>query len=489
MGLLKTGIKGVAWTTVSVVTRSIVSMLQITILTKLLVKSDFGIVAIASLFIGFTQIFLDLGISTGIMHKQDTTAEQYSSLFWLNIMTGGILTTILCTFVAPVAARMYNEPILVKILSLLSLTVFFSSLGAQHRTMQQKEMRFHYISMVEISSSILTFLVAVLLAKSGFRVFSLVYSTLFNAVYSNMVFLIIGLSKDRNLSFHFNFIETIPFLKIGLYSVGAHILDYFSREIDTIIISAAFGKETLGLYSLCKKIVQMLYGITNQILVKVITPIFAKIQNDIDVITNTYYDIIESISLANFPIYFLIAIFAKGTLNFLYGSQYQDGALLLSLLAIHLGSLSSASPTGCLQISLGRTDVGFYWTIIRIFLNSLATYIGSRFSIEGIVLSLFIIVKIITPISWWITVRPLIGGKFFEYFMKSFKPLCFAALLSLPYYYLFNSEINIVKMVLISCVYMTMYIVLIFVLFRQASIVKMLKYQIFSHIFKNKENM
>ena len=120
MGLLKTGIKGVAWTTVSVVIRSIVSMLQITILTKLLVKSDFGIVAIASLFIGFTQIFLDLGISAGIMHKQDTTSEQYSSLFWLNIMTGILLTTILCTVVAPIAARMYKEPILMKFIHIMN---------------------------------------------------------------------------------------------------------------------------------------------------------------------------------------------------------------------------------------------------------------------------------------------------------------------------------------------------------------------------------
>lgn len=478
MGLLNIGIKGVAWTTISVVTRSIVSMLQITILTKFLSKSDFGIVAIASLFIGFTQIFLDLGISTGIMHKQDTTPEQYSSLFWLNIMMGILLTTALCLVAAPIVAKMYKEPVLIKILTLLSLTIFFASLGAQHRTMQQKEMRFHYISLVEITSSVLTFIIAAISAKCGLGVFSLVYSTLFNTIYSNMVFLIIGLSKDRNLRFHFCFRETLPFLRIGVYSVGAHVLDYFSREIDTIIISAAFGKEILGLYSLCKKIVQMLYSITNQILVKVITPIFAKLQSNIQVITNTYYNIIEAISLINFPIYFLIAIFSTGILNFLYGTQYQDGSLLLSCLAIHFGALSSSTPTGCLQISLGRTDVGFYWTLVRIVLNSCATYIGSLFSIEAIVVCLFVANKIISPLSWRITVYPLIKGRFWQYFSKSFYPLCVTFAFSAPFFWLCRGETNILKILVAGIVFGLLYIAMVRIVFKKTYLVQ----QIISYV-------
>ena len=226
MGLLKTGIKGMAWTTLSIVVRSVVSLLQITILTRFLDKADFGLVAIATVFIGFTQLFLDLGISVGIMHKQDTTPKVYSSLFWLNILMGVLLTAILCV-ISPLAAKMYDEPSLTRILIFLSCTVFFASVGAQHRTMQQKEMRFQYISIVEIVSSILTFCVAVYTASHGYGVYSLVYSTLFNAVFSNLVFLGIGLIKDKNISFHFNFRETIPFLRIGVFSIGSNVLDYF----------------------------------------------------------------------------------------------------------------------------------------------------------------------------------------------------------------------------------------------------------------------
>ena len=55
-------ISGLGWTTASSLARNIVSLLQITILTRLLAKSDFGIIAIANLFISFTTMFLDMGI-------------------------------------------------------------------------------------------------------------------------------------------------------------------------------------------------------------------------------------------------------------------------------------------------------------------------------------------------------------------------------------------------------------------------------------------
>lgn len=473
MGLKDAGVKGMAWTTVSVVVRSVVSLLQITILTRFLEKAEFGIVAIATVFIGFTQIFLDLGISVGIMHKQDTTPKVYSSLFWLNIITGAFLSAILC-LVSPLASRAYSEPTLTNILILLSLSVFFSALGAQHRTMQQKKMRFQYISIIEILSSILTFCVAVYTACHGLGVYSLVFSTLFNAVFSNTVFLCVGLYKDRNISFHFNLKETFPFLKIGVFSIGSHILDYFSREIDTIIISATFGMETLGVYNLCKKIVMMLYSIVNQILVKVMTPIFAKLQKSVDVMRNALYDIMEGICLFNFPVYYLVAILATGILNYLYGAQYADNSFLLTLLAIHYGKMSAGSASGCVQVAMGRTDVGFYWTVIRIAVYSLAVWIGSFFSIELIIISLIIVNLLISPVSWSITIKPLVKGRFWDYFMISFKPFCYTLLISLPFYYLFGKTIQIGWMIVCVLCFMLVYSGMVSLLYRKSFFVQSL---------------
>ena len=402
--MLRKTAQGMVWTTTSTIVRSVVSLLQVAILTRFLEKSDFGIVAIASLFLGFTQIFLDLGISAGIIHKQDTTPKQYSSLFWLNIIMGVLLTTILCAC-SPLVAKAYKEPELVKIISLLSLTVLFSAIGSQHRTVQQKKLRFKYISLVEIITSILSLVLAVALAYLNYGVYSLVYANLFHAASAGMVFLGIGLYHDRNISFHFKLSETYDYLKIGIFSIGSHILDYFSRELDIMIISATLGKETVGVYSLCKKLVLAVYGAVNPVLTKVITPIFAMIQNEKGRIQKLYYDITQSLAIINMPIYCLISIFSMGILEYLYGEQYLDGTMVLAFVSLTYGVNTTANPVGSLQIAMGRTDLGLYWTIVRIVATAVAIYFGAWFGINGLALSLLILTLVVNPVFWKITIH------------------------------------------------------------------------------------
>lgn len=460
MSLLSTAINGMAWTTVSTIVRSVVSLLQVSILTNYLEKSEFGIVAICTLFIGFSQIFLDLGFSIGIIHKQNITSKQYSSLFWLNIFLGIILTIVLC-LISPLIANIYDEASLNVILPLLSLTILFSSVGNQHRTVQQKQMRFKYISIIEITTSLLTLVIAIILVTNGYGIYSLVFSTLFNILFSNILFFTIGIYKDKNISFYFSFRDTYPFLRIGMFSVGTQILDYFSREIDIIFISATLGKDTLGVYSLCKKLVLAVYSAINPILTKVLSPMLASIQENIDRVRKVYYNLTETIAIINFSIYFLIAIFSYAILIFIYGKEYAEAALLLSLLAIYYGYLSTGNPIGSLQTALGRTDTGFYWTFFRITLNALALFLGTMNSIEGAVISLFIVNFMSQPLFWNIVVKPLIGGNFWEYLSKVLKPFLIVTMCAIPFYFISYNMDNVIAIILLSILFLIIYIGLI----------------------------
>lgn len=472
MGLLRETAKGVAWTTASTIVRSVVSLLQVAILTRFLEKSDFGIVAIASLFLGFTQLFLDMGISAGIMHKQDTTPKQYSSLFWLNIIMGVLLTAILCAC-SPLVAKAYKEPELIKIISLLSFTILFSALGSQHRTIQQKKMRFKYISLVEIITAVLSLILAVVLAYWQYGVYSLVYANIFHTASAGLLFLGIGLYHDRNISFHFRLSETYDYLKIGVFSIGSQVLDYFSRELDTLIISATLGKEVTGMYSLCKKLVVSIYGAVNPILTKVITPIFALFQKEKERIRQLYFDIVESMALINMPIYCLIAIFATGILKYLYGDQYMDGSLVLAFTSLTYGLNSTGNPVGSLQIALGRTDSGFYWTIIRIIATSIAIFIGAQFGINTIALSLLILNFVVNPLFWRITIKPLIGGRYGDYFKISLL-ICSAVItFASPLFFLCHNMTSVVLCISVGFLFFVFYSFMLIQFFPGVYVVKL----------------
>ena len=474
MGLIKTAAKGIAWTTISTIVRSLISILQVSILTRYLQKSDFGIVAIATLLIGFIQIFLDLGLSVGIMHKRDTTKDEYSSLFWLNVFCG-IFLTIIIALISPLIASFYKEPSLTRIVTLLGFSMLFSSLGSQHRTIQQKLMRFKTISIVEIIASFFTILAAVLLAINGYGIYSLVYSTLINVFISNILFLIIGLRKDNNISFHFAIRDTYPYIKIGVYSLGTQILDFVSRELDVFIISTSLGKDILGAYSLCKRLILALYNALNPILMKVLTPILSTLQDDNNRLKGIYYKIIESIALINYPIYCLIAIFAYAILSILYGNDYSEYWIILGLLSVYYAYLSTGNPVGALQTALGRTDTGFYWTMCRIVIYGITIYVGSFWGMMAIIIGLIISNFIFAPLAWKITIKPLIGGRFWEFFKIGFIPWILTILYSSPFILLFAKQKNIIVCIVISVVYLGLYLSFLLIQKREIYIVGLLK--------------
>ena len=474
MDVLKTTAKGIAWTTASTIVKSVVSLVQVSILTRFLVKGDFGLVAIANLFIGFTQIFVEMGLSAGIMHRNDTTREQYSSLFWLNVFTGALLTGILC-LIAPLVANAYNEPELARVLIMLSFCIFFSSLGIQHRIVQQKHMRFKSIALVEISTALLSLVLAIVLAVKGAGVYSLVYSSLFHSLSAGLLFLAIGLIKDNNISFHFRLSDTYDYLKIGVYSMGSQILDYFSRESDTLIISATLGKETVGVYSLCKKLVLSVYNSVNPIFNRVLTPVIAALQEDKQRVKNLYLTITETLALMNMPVYCLIAIFAAGILNCIYGAQYLDGAIVLMFLSLSYGVNAPASLTGPLQTATGRTDLGFYWTFCRVALTIVTVFLGSRYGINAIAVALFVLTLLTNPVIWRITIKPIINCSYWEYLSRSVVIGLIIIAYSAPFYFLFGQWMNVPACLGIGVGYTVLFVALVYLLFPSSYPVKLAK--------------
>lgn len=271
---------------------------------------------------------------------------------------------------------------------------------------------------------------------------------------------------------HFNLKETYPFLKIGSFQLGSAVMDYFSREIDIIFIGSAFGKETVGLYSLCKKIVMIIYATVNPIFTNVITPLLAKLQSGKEYLQNIYLKIVESLSIINFPIYILVSIFSFGIITILYGEQYNNGSFILSILAINYGLLSASNPIGSLQVALGRTDIGFYWTIYRIISTSIIVYIGSLFNVEVLVTFLLVLTLINTIIMWRMQIFVMIKISAKHYFEKIFIPFLISLSIAIPMYLIFKNTTSLISIIIISSAYLISYSVIVYLSLKNAYIVK-----------------
>ena len=405
---------GLGWTTASTILRNLVGLLQIAILTRFLAKGDFGIVAVANLFVAFTGMFLDMGISAGIIHRQNITNKEYSSLFWLNIIFGLLLTSVLY-FLAPIFASSYDSDDLVSVIRLICFTIMLNAIGTQQRTFCQKKTYFKRIAVIECIANICIFSVALISAMLGCGVYSLAYSTLAGAMILNLSHFVMGLIKDSRLSFHFSVRETIPFLKIGIYQVGSQILDFFTRELDIIIVSSTLGLEFLGVYNIAKRVPTALYSFIQPIVGRVFTPLFAEMSSDMDRIKVNYMKLSKSLSWVSFPMYMLLTALSPTVIAIVFGVDYLEGVPVMMAFCLKYAFNGVNGVCGALQVATGRTDIGLMWTIYLIVATAAVYYLSSLMGINAFLIGICLLTIVNAIVCWYMQFRKMVGISFAEY--------------------------------------------------------------------------
>jgi len=419
MSLKKQAIAGVRWSTISTVILAVAQLLKISVLTRFLSKSDFGLMAIVVFVMGITNLFVDLGLTSAILHKQNIEKDEFSSLYWLNIAIS-IVFFIFLLGIAPFIAAFYIEPELESLLPLMSITILLSSFGRQFRAIEQKGLNFIFISIVDIFSAVLSLLFAVVLACHDYGVYALVYSALLLNLISNIAFFVRGMNRV-GLRRHFVFRETEPFLRIGLYQVGGQIMNYISRDFDILMIGKFFGAEALGGYSLAKQVVSRPTQVINPILTSVAAPVFARLNDKLTHLRSSYLKLVNIISTMNFAIYLLIFLFADQIIICLYGSNYLGIVTIVRILCGFMFLRSIGNPVGSLLVATGRTDLDFWWNLLSLCIFPVVLVISCQYTFVVVTLALTSITLLLILPAWYVMIRAPLRVSLLQY-LKSLVP-------------------------------------------------------------------
>jgi PST family polysaccharide transporter/teichuronic acid exporter len=406
-------INGVKWTTIGTLAITISNVLKISILARFLSKDDFGVFAILTFFLGFFNLFSDMGLTTAILHKQNIKKNEYASLYWFNIAFC-IFLYVLLFLITPIISDFYNEPKLDFLIKVLSLSIIINSIGLQFRTIETKNLSFKFINIFDVIASFGSLLFAIWLAVNGYGVLSLVYSIVLQYVISNCLLFALGL-KNHGLNFHFSFKDLNPFLRIGLFQVGGQSSNFINQNLDVLIIGKIFSQEILGGYSLAKQLVFRPAQVINPILTKVAAPALAKFQDNLELLKVNYLKLINVVSSINIITYFLLIVFAPIVVNLFYGGGYTSIVLYVRILCVYMVFRSIGNPIGSLVIATGRTDIEFLWNIFLLILIPFVVYFGSLFGIVGVTISLTVTMGLLFVPSWYFLVRKMTGATLKEY--------------------------------------------------------------------------
>lgn len=411
---------GLKWTTANTIIVTIVAILKISILTRYLGKADFGLLAIIMIFLGFIDLFSDFGITTAIFHKQDISKKVYASLYWLGIIIG-LFLYILLLCLSPLLSDFFNQPQLNQLIPLLGVNIFVSSIGRQFRIIEQKALIFNQVSIIEIVTSVISLVLAILLAVNNFGIYAIIVSSITQYLFNNILFLVIGLKK-HGLLVYFRFEETKPFIKIGIYQVGGQLMNYFNKDLDLIIVGKLFSTEVLGGYSLAKQLVLRPLQIINPILIKIAVPTLALQQSNGNELKKVFLKLTNYVSIVNFTVYVNIIVFAPILISIMYGSEYSSISDIVRILSLYMFIRAIMSPVGTLLTATGRTDLDLKWNSLVLIAMPIFIYLGALGGIINLTISISLAMFLMIIPCWKLLISKLIDVTLLEYLKALFIP-------------------------------------------------------------------
>lgn len=363
MTLGKSFIGGVKWTSLSMISVTVFHLLTLIILARLLSPEDFGLMAILMVVVGFAQAFMDMGISNAIIQRQDVSHSQLSSLYWLNVFAGMVLSVIIF-LLAPVIAGFYERPEMSDMVRLLSCVFLIISLGHQYRILCQKELQFRRLALIEIIAAFCAFSVAVVSALQGFGVYAFIYGMMTQAGINSVLFLITGLRHHHRPVLRYKHSELKGYFSFGLYQMGEKSINYLSANADNILIGKFLGMEALGFYNLAWQLCIFPVLKINPVVNKVAFPVYARLQDNRAALSEYYARSIHAIHLVCIPLLAFLFYFAYDIVEIMYGAGWEQTAHLVGILVFAGLIKVSVNPGASLFLALGRADIGFWWNLI-----------------------------------------------------------------------------------------------------------------------------
>lgn len=416
----------VRWTTFAMLSKAVLMLLQVAVLARLLVPGDFGLMALVAAVIAFAQIFSDMGISNAIIHRQKISQEVLSSLYWLNVSASTLLMLVLM-LLSPYIATWYHEPRMQPILMLVSSSFLIIALGQQLRVIAEKNMRFQQLAVIELAASLLGFVASVIVAFAGGGVYALVAGMLTGALVATVLAWWVLADGWRPL-WRLRLGEVREFLGFGAYMLGFSLTNTVNMQADILIGGRVLGTGSLGAYSLPKELSLRLAMIINPIVTRVGFPVMAQVQGDKARLKAIYLKTLLMTASINFPLYFLIAVFAPEIVAIMFGHQWQESVPLLRILALWGLVRSTGNPVGSLVFAIGRAKWMFLWSLGQMLFWVPTFWIGAKFGVHGLAIALLMSVSVSAVAMWYVLVRPSCGAKFTEFSKQFLAPFIISVL-------------------------------------------------------------
>lgn len=366
-------------------TQGIQFVIQI-ILARILTPEDYGVIAIVMIFIALANVFIQSGFSTALIQKKDTDEVDFSSVFYLSLGVATIIYFVLY-IIAPFIANYYKTIELIKILRVLSLTLFFGVFNSIQNTIIAKKMEFKKQFFSSLIAAIVSGGVGIVLAYKGFEVWTLVYQQLLSQV---LICVVLWQIVKWRPKFIFSFQRIKSLFSYGGRLLLSGLLDAFYMNITSLVIGRIYQSSILGYYNRGNQFPQLIVSNFNGSIQSVLFPALSAEQENKQRVKEIMRRAVVTSSFIIFPLMIGLFTIAEPLVKVLLTDKWLPSVPFLrifclsyALWPIHTANLQAIN-------AIGRSDIFLRLEILKKILGITVLVISVRFGVIAIALGVLL---------------------------------------------------------------------------------------------------
>jgi len=352
-------------------------------------------------FTGFAAVFSDMGFGAALIQKLDLQQRHKNAAFWCSIAAGA-LATLVFAGMAPLIASFYGVPALQPITVAISVVFFIYAFATVKVALLLKAMNLRTIAAIQLASTVLSGVLAIYLASTGFGVWSLVAFNVASAIFYVLALWIVTPWRP-DFSFQWDALKDLS--KFSTNVLGYSAFTYWTRNLDNLLIGRYLGSAALGIYARSYTIFLMPVWELSGVVSNVMFPAFSAIQKDVERMRDLYLKSISVISLWTFPLSLGLLVLSRPFVLTFFGDKWAAMIPILQVFGL-LGTIQSVGATvHWVYQSQGRTDIMFRWGLVSGSIKIASFVVGLRWGALGVAVAYTVANFLLWYPSWSIPAR------------------------------------------------------------------------------------
>ena len=373
-------IRGIAWTGAMRWSTQILSWASTLIVAHLLAPTDYGLVAMAMVYLGLAQLVNEFGLGTVIVMRRDLAEHQIARLGGLSILLGLGFVALSALLAGPVA-QFFGEPTVRWLIMASSLTFITGALQVVPRALLAKDLDFRKLAWADGAEGLLSTAATLGLALLGLGYWALVLGPIAGRSTGTIL---VNTWRPHRVAWPRQFASIAGAVAFGWHVVVARIAWYLYSNADFAVVGRVLGKVPLGGYTFGWQISSIPIERVTSLVMGVTGPVFSAVQHDKAALRRYLRNLTEGLAFITFPAAIGLALVADVFVLALLGERWRPAIAPLRLLALSAALRSITPLLPQIIVSTGHARRNMQFAIAATILMPGLFYVGTRWGAAGV---------------------------------------------------------------------------------------------------------